>query len=138
MTRLTDLPQKLLPMCCPPSHENMLRLARCNNTTPAIMISPTRREVEWANIISCSVVLYSYSFTGFDPHSIISLTLIDPHEPLSALAALVHLTHLTIAFSTACSNTPQECTLSEICPHSIEKISLMGVPVVVVDELPDT
>jgi hypothetical protein len=105
---------------------------------PATLVNPRRRVIDWANSISGSVVLYNYSFTGFDPHIIISLTLIDPYEPLSALAALAHLTHLTIAFSTACSYVPQQLRLSEICPPCVEKITLMGVPVVIVDELPDT
>mmetsp|Transcript_41561 Transcript_41561/g.81200 ORF Transcript_41561/g.81200 Transcript_41561/m.81200 type:complete len:254 (-) Transcript_41561:50-811(-) len=100
------------PISDDPTTREDHRLALCSDTMPATLVNPRRHDVEWANSISCSVLLYSYSFTGFDPHSIISLTLIDPHEPLSALAALVHLTHLTIAFSTACSNTPQECRLS--------------------------
>jgi len=126
------------PISDDPTTREDHRLALCSDTMPATLVNPRRHDVEWANSISCSVVLYSYSFTGFDPHSIVRLTLIDPHEPLSALAALVRLTHLTIAFSTACSHIPQQLRLSEICPPRVEKITLMGVPVVVVDELPDT
>eukprot|EP00285_Hemiselmis_virescens_P019826 CAMPEP_0173380978 /NCGR_PEP_ID=MMETSP1356-20130122/3511_1 /TAXON_ID=77927 ORGANISM="Hemiselmis virescens, Strain PCC157" /NCGR_SAMPLE_ID=MMETSP1356 /ASSEMBLY_ACC=CAM_ASM_000847 /LENGTH=86 /DNA_ID=CAMNT_0014334705 /DNA_START=279 /DNA_END=535 /DNA_ORIENTATION=- len=86
MTRLTDLPLELLSMYCPPSHQNMLSVAICRETGLMTLVNPKRCDVEWANNISCHIVLYSYSFTGFYPHSIISLTLIDPHEPLSALA----------------------------------------------------
>eukprot|EP00285_Hemiselmis_virescens_P004288 CAMPEP_0173414784 /NCGR_PEP_ID=MMETSP1356-20130122/84512_1 /TAXON_ID=77927 ORGANISM="Hemiselmis virescens, Strain PCC157" /NCGR_SAMPLE_ID=MMETSP1356 /ASSEMBLY_ACC=CAM_ASM_000847 /LENGTH=245 /DNA_ID=CAMNT_0014376987 /DNA_START=1000 /DNA_END=1734 /DNA_ORIENTATION=- len=197
MTWLWDLPQELLPMYCPGSHQNMLRLALCNNIKPAVLINPSRREVEWTNhnlpsigvvlyshsfsgfdphhivrltlidpheqlsalvnkpavlinpsrrevewtnhnLPSIGVVLYSHSFSGFDPHHIVRLTLIDPHEQLSALVKLARLTHLTIAFSTACDNIPRECKLSKICPPCVEQIKLMGAPVVVVDKLPAT
>eukprot|EP00285_Hemiselmis_virescens_P005591 CAMPEP_0173377654 /NCGR_PEP_ID=MMETSP1356-20130122/919_1 /TAXON_ID=77927 ORGANISM="Hemiselmis virescens, Strain PCC157" /NCGR_SAMPLE_ID=MMETSP1356 /ASSEMBLY_ACC=CAM_ASM_000847 /LENGTH=185 /DNA_ID=CAMNT_0014330475 /DNA_START=244 /DNA_END=798 /DNA_ORIENTATION=- len=50
---LTDLPQDVLRQCCPP---NMLSLTLCNNTMPVTLVNPRRREVEWANSISCRIV----------------------------------------------------------------------------------
>jgi len=141
MTHLTDLPPELLIKCYPKSHMHMLELALGNGTQLATLVlgNSQSKMVEWANNNLSSihfVSLRASSLPTVDPSLIVRLTLIDPHEQLSALATLVRLTHLTIAFPTACYIIPPKCKLSEICPPGVVQITLMGAPVVVVDELP--